>query len=115
MNTYPYILLFRYHQPDIADVRNWLSNFNWTHPDPNPNLAKFMRLRATFWNVIQKNEALKRSAHMFGLVPLPPVPVPVQYQSNLLFHLIFTTSEKSKVQVFGSKVPTTGKCHIQFS
>ena len=37
---------------EVKEAREWLTNFPWENPPPNPNINLMMRLRATFWNVI---------------------------------------------------------------
>ena len=77
-------------------AQQWLASFPWTSPPPNPNLNVVMRLRATAWNVIRQNHALYDAAKKFGVVPMAPPPAPIQDTSkNLIFHLIFTTSNET--------------------
>ena len=85
-------------------AQQWLASFPWTSPPPNPNLSMVMRLRATAWNVIRQNHALYDAAKKFGVVPMVPPPAPIQDKSkNLVFHLIFTTSNKTLWKLFSSK------------
>ena len=73
----------------------WLKEFNWNNPPPNPNAGMMMRMRATFWNVMRPDQALYDAAHKFGMVPLQPPPVQASEQGpddQLLFHLVFTAS-----------------------
>ena len=74
----------------IADARQWLQNFTWDSPPTNPDVGMAMRLKATAWNVIRRNQALYDAARKFGLVPLTP-PAPAT-KEQLVFHLIFNTS-----------------------
>ena len=61
------------------------------------DISLFMRLRAKAWNAIRKHETALESALKFGVVPFS------QPRSNVaedsVFHLIFTTSEKSLISV----------------
>ena len=56
-----------------------------------------MRLRATTWNVIRQNQALYDAAHKFGLLPFSPPDPPSSEQ--LLFHLVFTTSNTTNIEL----------------
>ena len=92
--------------PDQA--RSWFQNFTWDNIPPNPNPAAFMRLRATSWNVIRRNQNLYDAARKFGVVPMTP-PLSLQTQSRLIFHLIFSTSEQNSIKMFFSLKKVSGK------
>ena len=63
-----------------------------------------MRLRATAWNVIRQNHALYDAAKKFGVVPMELPPAPIQDMSNsLVFHLIFTTTNKTLLKLSSGK------------
>ena len=49
------------------------------------------------WNVIRQNQALHDAAHKFGLLPFSPPEPPRSDQ--LLFHLVFTTSNTTNIQL----------------
>ena len=83
------------------EAKKWLHNFNWKNPPPNPNVNMMMRMRATFWDVIRKNEVLHDAARKFGMIPLHPPPAQASEHHELLFHLLFTTSPESNVSRFG--------------
>ena len=76
----------------MESARGWLNN-----PPPNPNTSLMMRLRATAWNVIRQNQALYDAAHKFGLLPFSPPDPPSSDQ--LLFHLVFTTSNTTNIEL----------------
>ena len=84
----------------VERAKEWLQSFPWHDVPPNPYISMLMRLRATAWNVIRQNQALYNAAKKFGLVPMSP-PIQTQYVSNLVFHLIFTTSNSSTLKVSG--------------
>ena len=81
----------------MESARGWLKNFSWYNPPPNPNTSLMMRLRATAWNVIRQNQALYDAAHKFGLFPFSPPDPPSSDQ--LLFHLAFTTSNTTNIEL----------------
>ena len=78
------------YSKSMEDARQWLHNFTWHNPPPNPDVGMAMRLKATAWNVIRRNQAFYDAARKFGLLPLS-LPAPAT-NDQLLFHLIFTTS-----------------------
>ena len=53
-------------------VKDWLGSFPCHNILPNPNLSEMMRLRASSWNVIRRNQALQNTARKFGLIPMTP-------------------------------------------
>ena len=65
------------------------------------DLSLFMRVRATTWNAIRRHESVLESALKFGVVPC------TRPRSNkvesVVFHLIFTTSEKSLISLEDKK------------
>ena len=89
------------------EAKKWLHDFDWKNPPPNPNVNIMMRMRATFWDVIRKNQVLYDAACKFGTIPLKP-PVPNHHHANnnnqLLFHLIFTTSNSSIIKLSKSSI-----------
>ncbi len=85
---------------DQSTAVTYLWNFNYTNPPQNPNVAKFMKLRATFWNAIRQHQDLVDSAYKLGIVPLPP-PRRGPDHKEMLFHLIFTTSGKDSIRLLG--------------
>ena len=97
-------LMPMFHTLDLYNMttemaKEWLGKFPWNNIPPNPNGNVVMRLRATAWNVIRQNEAMYDAARKFGLLPLPrPTPGNVE---SLTFHLIFTTSSKQSIKLFG--------------
>ena len=75
-------------------IKEWLGNFSWTNSPHNPNPALLMRLRATSWNVIRRDQHLRDSAVKLGAVPMSP-PVSLQHRGNWCFiwfslHLLVT-------------------------
>ena len=82
------------------EAKKWLHDFDWKNPPPNPNVNMMMRMRATFWDVIRKNQVLYDAAHKFGMIPLYPPPAQASEHHELLFHLLFTTSPESNVSLF---------------
>ncbi|XP_038074476.1 uncharacterized protein LOC119742533 [Patiria miniata] len=74
------------HKMSTESIVQWLRDFNWTHPPPNPNVSLRMRVRATNWNVIRQDQVLYDSAHKFGLLPLSTPATNTPHQ--LLFHFI---------------------------
>ena len=83
------------------EAKKWLHDFDWKNPPPNPNVNMMMRMRATFWDVIRKNQVLHDAARKFGMIPLHPPPAQASEHHELLFHLLFTTSPESNVGLFG--------------
>ena len=83
----------------LKKTKEWIDNFSWHDIPLNPNVSILMRLKATAWNVIRQNHALHDSAKKFGVIPMSLPPVPPQHR-KLLFHLIFTTSNKSTISLF---------------
>ena len=88
-------LLPLFHTLDLYSLTereavDWLKNFPWDDPPPNPNVDLMMRLRATAWNVIRQDQSLYDAARKFGVLPL--LRPPVQVVEQPLFHLIFNTS-----------------------
>ena len=81
----------------VESARGWLRSFSMYNPPPNPNTSLMMRLRAMAWNVICQNQALYDAAHKFGLVPFSPPDPPSSEQ--LLFHLVFTTSNTTNIEL----------------
>ena len=85
-------LLPLFHTLDLytlstEDAKDWLQNFPWDNPPPNPNIDLMMRLKATAWNVIRQNQALYDSARKFGIIPMSSA---TQSDVNrLIFHLVF--------------------------
>ena len=66
------------------------------------DIGLFMRLRAKTWNAVRKHESVLESALKFGVVPLNR-PFSNVTRENV-FHLIFTTSEKSLISVEDTNV-----------
>ena len=83
-------------------AKAWLSNYSWNDPPRNWSIALIMRLKATAWNVIRKNQDLHDAARKFGVIPMK-LPVS-QEKDDLIFHLIFTTSQKSTIDIFGGPI-----------
>ena len=90
----------------VEDAKEWLSTFNWQDPPPNPDVGKLMRIRATAWDVIRQRSYFYDASQKFGLIPFSPPPV--AEKKELLFHLVFTTTSKSTVSVFGSTKSVSG-------
>ena len=90
----------------VEDAKEWLSTFNWQDPPPNPDVGKLMRIRATAWDVIRQRSYFYDASQKFGLIPFSPPPV--AETKELLFHLVFTTTSKSNVSVFGSTKSVSG-------
>ena len=78
----------------MEDAKEWIGNFSWYNIPPNPNANMMIRLRATLWNVIRERQALFDAAKKFGVIPMSLPPIQTQ-NTKWLFHLIFTTSNKS--------------------
>ena len=87
------------HNSTLKKAKKWIDNFSWYDIPLNPNVSILMRLKATAWNVIRQNCALHDAAKKFGVIPMSLPPVPPQHR-KLLFHLIFTTSNKSTISLF---------------
>ena len=88
-------LLSLFHTLDMytmsaEDAKEWLSTFNWQAPPPNPDVGKLMRIRATAWDVIRQRSYFYDASQKFGLIPFSPPSV--AEKKELLFHLVFTTS-----------------------
>ena len=86
------------HNSTLNKAKEWIDNFPWHNIPLNPNVSVLMRLKATAWNVIRQNQVLYDSAKKFGVIPMSLPPVPPQHR-KLLFHLIFTTSNKSIISL----------------
>lgn len=89
-------------------AKEWFQRFPWNNIPPNPNPAMLMRLRATSWNVIRRNQHLYDAATRFGVVPMSP-PLSLQNTEKLVFYLIFTTSMADSVEVFESSKKQSGQ------
>ena len=87
------------HNSTLKKAKKWINNFPWHDIPLNPNVSILMKLKATAWNVIRQNRALYDSAKKFAVIPMSLPPVPPQHR-KLLFHLIFTTSNKSTISLF---------------
>ena len=87
------------HNSTLNKAKDWIGNFPWYDIPLNPNVSILMRLKATAWNVIRQNHVLYDAAKKFGVIPMSLPPVPPQHR-KLLFHLIFTTSNKSIISLF---------------
>ena len=71
-----------------------------------------MRLRSMAGNVIRQNQALYDAAQKFGVLPFSP-PEPSR-SDQLLFHLVFTTSNTTNIQLrkhAGSMKGFSNRCH----
>ncbi|XP_022093128.1 uncharacterized protein LOC110980597 [Acanthaster planci] len=81
-----------YQMSEISMVQ-WLRNFNWETPPPNPGVSLRMRLLASNWNLIRQDQALYDSARRFGLLPVsaPAKKTPQQ----LIFHVIVNSNRTS--------------------
>ena len=95
------------HNRSESQAREWLAKFAWHEVPPNPDVAKMMRLRATAWNVIRQNQALYDAAKKFGTFPMSP-PQILPNDQKILFHMIFTSSNKSVVSTLGSETKQSG-------
>lgn len=73
----------------IEDAKQWLLDFPWDNPPPNPRFELMMRLKATQWNVIRQHPTLYDSARKFGLLPLTQFPES-QKPEGLVFHVVIT-------------------------
>ena len=96
-------LLSLFHTLDLrtkskVDAKDWLQNFPWDKPPPNPNIDLMMRLRATAWNVIRQNQALYDSARKLGAIPMSS-PETQSDVSTSIFHLVFTTLKHSTIKL----------------
>ena len=111
-----------FHFMDLTKLKgqaidNWINNFDFEKPPPNPNfgehviettlvdsclfymleyaiLGLFMRLRATFWNIVRFNLDMFETAYRFGLIPmnLPPSP----NELDLVVHFVIDNMGKAK-------------------
>ncbi len=72
-----------------SKLDDWLKNFPYDNPPPNPNPGLFMRLRASTWNVIRRRRALRDAGKKFRVIPFQP---PDSMLDDKKFHLIFTAS-----------------------
>ena len=79
------------------EIQTWVREFDWQNPPANPESGQLMRVRATFWNVIRKQQNIYDSARKFGLLPIATIPNQITY---LTFHLIFTTPEVDNVKIW---------------
>ena len=61
------------------------------------DLSLFMRVRATTWSAIRRHERVLESALKFGVVPFDRPPFSTA--KEIVFHLIFTTSERSLISL----------------
>ena len=91
----------------MNEAKEWIDNFPWHDIPLNPNVGMMMQLRATAWNVIRQNQALYDAAKKFGIIPMSLPPIQPENR-RLLFHLIFTTSNKSVVRSFTHKIEQRG-------
>lgn len=66
------------------------------------DIGLFMRLRAKAWNAVRKHETALESALKFGVVPFSRPRF--NAAKGAVFHLIFTTSEKSLISVEDTSV-----------
>ena len=81
-----------------VQAKEWLSNYRWDDPPLQLNIALLMRLKATAWNIIRKNQDLHDAARKFSLIPMKSGLTDHSYNEDVLtFHLIFTTSQKDKI------------------
>ena len=81
-----------------VQAKEWLSNYRWDDPPLHLNIALLMRLKATAWNIIRKNQDLHDAARKFSLIPMKSGLTGHSYNEDVLtFHLIFTTSKKDKI------------------
>ena len=81
-----------------VQAKEWLSNYRWDDPPLHLNIALLMRLKATAWNIIRKNQDLHDAARKFSLIPMKSGLTDHSYNEDVLtFHLIFTTSKKDKI------------------
>ena len=81
-----------------VQAKEWLSNYRWDDPPLHLNIALLMRLKATAWNIIRKNQDLHDAARKFSLIPMKSGLTDHSYDEDVLtFHLIFTTSQKDKI------------------
>ena len=81
----------------MFEVFDWVSVIFF-----NVSTGLFMRLRATFWNLIRSNHELHESAFRYGLIPMH---VPnSKKEKYLAFHFVIdnignTTNESSSVVI----------------
>ena len=81
-----------------VQAKERLSNYRWDDPPLHLNIALLMRLKATAWNIIRKNQDLHDAARKFSLIPMKSGLTDPTYDEDVLtFHLIFTTSHKDKI------------------
>ena len=86
-------LVHLFHSIDLYDLtkeqaKEKLSNFNWTNPPPNPNLASRMQMVSSMWVILRKNQALYESARRFGMLPLTPEWLTIAHRGHD-FHMIY--------------------------
>ena len=98
-----------FHTIDVhkMQIKEWLGNFSWTNIPHNPNPAQLMRLRATSWNVIRRDQHLHDSTVKFGAVPMSP-PVSLQHERKLTFYLVFSTSSQNSLKLFFTSSRVSG-------
>ena len=89
-------------------MKEWLGNFSWTNIPHNPNPAQLMRLRATSWNMIRRDQHLHDSAVKLGAVPMSP-PVSLQHERKLTFYLVFSTSSQDSLNLFFTSSNVSGR------
>mgnify|MGYP002803883859 CR=1 FL=1 len=77
------------HLYDLTDeqAEKRISQFNWTDPPRNPNLALRMRLVASMWYIFRNKLDIYESARRFGMLPLTPKWL-TKSVPNHIFHLI---------------------------
>ena len=83
------------------EAKEWLENFAWDNPPPNPDVSMTMRLRATSWNVIRRNPVYYDAGRKFGVIPMLP-PTNKIAGKTFVFHLVFTISNTTVIGTLSS-------------
>ena len=96
------------HTTTDKRAKEWFQKLSWNNISHNPDPAMLMRLRATSWNIIRKNQHLYDTALRFGVVPMP-LPRSVHTQPKLVFYLVFSTSNDSSLSITWSFKKQSGR------
>ena len=70
-----------------VQAKEWLSNYRWDDPPLHLNIALLMRLKATAWNIIRKNQDLHDAARKFSLIPMKSGLTDPSYNDDVLTYL----------------------------
>lgn len=82
------------YQMNKRQAKDWLGNFSWDNPPPNPDIGMLMRLRASLWNIIRQTPSLYDAGRKFGVVPMS-LPILPEGTRAFTFHLVFANASDS--------------------